>query len=117
MRIAIIGAGRMGTAHMRAYLGLGDVEVAAIVGRRPERARAVSEELGVPALTDVDRVLADKAIDAIDLTVPSAAHRDYAVRALEAGKHVLCETPMTLTLEDADAIVTAHATSGSEELF
>ncbi len=111
MRIGILGAGRMGTCHAQAYQKLEEVEIVGIVGRTPDKVKKVSTELGIPGFTDPEQVLNDGSVDAVDIALPSAVHREFAVRALEAGKHVFCETPMVLTLEDADAIILAQQAS------
>ena len=115
MRIAVLGAGRMGVKHTRAYQGIEGVDVAGIVGRTAEKVETVSADLGIPGWTDPGRILEDRTIDAIDIAVPSDQHRVYAESALSHDKHVFCETPMTLTLEDADAIVAA--TRSSQKIF
>lgn len=109
MRIGILGAGDMGQTHARIFAGLPGVEIAGIVGRNTERASRVAGELGVPAVSDPWTLLDDETVDAVDVTYPSALHREWVVPALERGKHVFCETPMALTIEDADAMIdSAH---------
>ena len=107
MRIGILGAGNMGQTHARAYANMRGVEIAAIVGRREPRVRVVADQFGVTALTDPWKVLDDDSIDAIDVCYPSSVHREVAVAALERGKHVFCETPIALNIEDADAMIEA----------
>src|SRR5581483_682738 len=102
----------MGSSHASNYAALGDrVRVKAVCGRSPERAARVAETAGA-ALADLDAVLADDEIEALDICVPTPAHRDVAERAFAAGKHVFLEKPLALTLEDAEAIVAAAERSG-----
>lgn len=110
MRIAIIGAGEMGATHAAAYSGFGraeGVEIAAVVSRSAARARRLGRRVKVAALTDAGRVLRDDTIEAVDVVVPSGHHRRFVVAALRQGKHVFTETPMALTLADADAMIAA----------
>lgn len=107
MRIGIIGAGGMGAAHAGIYRGMKGVTVAGIAGRHAGKVREVAGRLGIPGFTDRDRLLEDDSVDAIDVAVPSALHREAVLAALERGKHVFCETPVALTLEDADAMIRA----------
>lgn len=110
MRVAVLGAGEMGRMHARAYASLKkreDVEVAGVFSRRASKARKLAREVGGVACTKVRRFLEDETVDAVDITVPSAFHRPLAVAALERGKHVLCETPMALNVQDADAMTSA----------
>jgi len=111
--VAIIGAGFMGSAHAANYASLGDrVRVKTVCGRSPERAARVAEVVGAVAGIDLDTVLGDDEIDAVDICVPTPSHRDVAERAFAAGKHVFLEKPLALTAEDAEAIVAAAERSG-----
>jgi UDP-N-acetylglucosamine 3-dehydrogenase len=107
MRIGILGAGDMGRVHASVYASMSGVEIAGIVGRTRARAASLAGEVGAPALTDPWMILDDDSVDAIDVTFPSGLHRQWTIAALERGKHVFCETPMALTLEDADAMIAA----------
>lgn len=110
MRVAVLGTGDMGREHALAYAWLReteDVELAGVVGRDVGRAQKLGDEVGALAFTDPTEVLEDGSVDAIDLAYPASLHREYAVAALERGKHVLCETPLALSLEDADAMIAA----------
>ena len=110
MRLAILGAGEMGATHAGAYARFGKkehAEIAAIVSRSGTKARALAKRVNAPWFTDPQKILRDDSIDAIDVTVPSDLHRKFVVAALARGKHVFCETPIALTLRDADAMIDA----------
>lgn len=109
MRIAVLGCGEMGSAHARIYAGRlkKQVELAMVFSRNPARARTLAKEVGARPTTRPQDILADDSIDAVDLCIPSAYHRKFGVRALEQGKHVFSETPMALTVSDADAMIAA----------
>ena len=111
IRIAVVGAGFMGGTHARAYHGMDDVEVAAIVASTPKRAEPLATELGTAWTDDYAAVLADASIDAVDVCVPTPGHRVATEAAIAAGKHVLLEKPLALTRDDAAAIVAASDTS------
>jgi predicted dehydrogenase len=111
--VAVIGAGFMGSAHAANYKALdGRVRVKAVVSRSLDRAAKVAETVGAEASTDLEAVLRDPEVDAIDICLPTPSHREATERALGAGKHVFLEKPIALTLEDADAILRAAAQSG-----
>jgi len=112
MRIGILGAGWTGSTHAEAYLKMTDVEIAGIVGRQEAKVTQVANSLGIPGLTDPWRILDDDTVDAVDICYPTFAHREYVTSALQRGKHVLCETPLALTLEDADAMIAAARSNG-----
>jgi len=99
----------MGTTHVRIYAGRlkKQVELAMVFSRDPARARTLAKDVGARPTTNPEDIIADDSIDAIDLCIPSAYHRKFAVRALDKGKHVLSETPMALTVADADAMIAA----------
>lgn len=107
LRVAVLGAGFMGGTHARAYHALDGVEVAAIHAASATRAEPLAAELGVDWTDDLERILRDDSIDAVDVCLPTPHHRGMAEAAIRAGKHVLLEKPLALTLEDADAIVRA----------
>lgn len=106
-RIAVLGAGFMGGTHARAYHERDDVEIAAIYARGRNRAEDLARELGSTFTDDLDRVLRDESIEAVDICLPTPAHRVTAEAALAAGKHVLLEKPLAMNVEDADALVAA----------
>ncbi len=107
IRIAVVGAGFMGGTHARAYHAMDGVEIAAIVASTPKRAEMLAAELGTTWTDDYAAVLADNTIDAVDICVPTPDHRAATEAALSAGKHVLLEKPLALSLADAEAIVAA----------
>ncbi len=107
MRIAVLGAGFMGGTHARAYSTLNDVEIAAIHAASATRAESLASELGTIWTSDLDRILGDASIDAVDICLPTPQHREATEAALAAGKHVLLEKPLSLTMDDAEAIVRA----------
>jgi predicted dehydrogenase len=111
--VAVLGAGFMGSAHTANYKALdGRVRVKAVVSRSLDRAAKLAETVGAEATTDLEAVLRDSDVDAVDVCIPTPAHREATERALAAGKHVFLEKPIALTLEDADAIMRAAEKSG-----
>jgi predicted dehydrogenase len=104
-KIAVLGAGFMGSTHARAYKSLPDVELAGIYAHSPTRAEPLAAELGTSWTDDLDRILNDDAIDAIDICLPTPEHRAATERAIAANKHVLLEKPIALNQADADALV------------
>lgn len=110
--VALVGTGDIGRIHATALAEQPDVELRVVTGRRPTIAGELAAALGVPLVDDLDAALADPAITAVDLCVPNHLHAELAVRALAAGKHVLLEKPVALTLTDAVAIREQAAASG-----
>ena len=110
--VAILGGGFMGASHAANYKALGDrVRVKTVASRSPDSAARVAEIVGAEATGDLDAAIRDPAVDAVDICLPTPLHREYAERALAAGKSVFLEKPIALTIEDADAIVAAASRS------
>jgi predicted dehydrogenase len=105
MRIAVLGAGFMGGTHARVFAQIEGVEVATIVATSPDRGAPLAAELGATFTQSADDVYSDPSIDAVSICLPTPWHREPAERAIAAGKHVLLEKPIALTLDDADALV------------
>jgi predicted dehydrogenase len=110
-KIAVLGAGFMGSTHALAYKSLPDVELAGIYAHSSRRAEPLAAELGTTWTDDLDRIMNDDAIDAIDICLPTPEHRVAAERAIVAGKHVLLEKPIALEMADADALVDLAAST------
>ena len=108
----MIGHAFMGRAHANAYRQVGhffdlpyDVVPRVVVGRSPERAEAARVGLGFEeASVDLDAVLARDDIHLIDVATPNDTHFVLSMKALKAGKHVLCEKPLALDLKQAKAM-------------
>ncbi len=115
MNVAILGAGFMGGTHARAFRQVEGVEIAAIYAHSDRRAAPLAEVLGTVWTDDIDRILRDESIDAIDNCLPTPEHRPLTEAALAAGKHVLLEKPIALTDEDAAALVSAA--DASDKVF
>lgn len=108
--IAIIGTGVMGRAHARAFAAAGVADRVAYLcsARSP---RPLADAPLARCTTSVEEVLADPRIGIVSICTPTDTHRSLAVRALQAGKHVLLEKPIALTVSDALAILDAAAAS------
>jgi len=96
--IAVIGAGFAGNFHCNAFKKVNTVGVClkTVVDTDAVRANTMKEKWGFQVATDdYESVLRDPEIDVIDITTPPVLHADFSIRALEAGKHVICEKPLT----------------------
>jgi predicted dehydrogenase len=84
-----------------------EAELVAAVDANPEKLAQVKEKFGIAGYSDLDPVLEDKGISIVDICLPTSMHRAFTEPALAAGKHVLVEKPVALTLEDAKAMAAA----------
>ncbi len=107
IRIGILGSGAMGSEHAGCYREISEVEVVGVFSRNSERAAAAAKICGARATTDPTELIDDSSIDAIDVCVPSMNHREFIVAALKKGKHVFCETPFALSIDDGRAMIQA----------
>jgi UDP-N-acetylglucosamine 3-dehydrogenase len=107
IRIGILGAGAMGTVHAAAYGDMADVEVVGVFARDPERARTAAELCKAEPFLEATTLIRHPSLDAIDVCLPRAIHRDFVVEALDRGKHVFCESPLALHLADARRMLEA----------
>jgi predicted dehydrogenase len=88
-------------------------EVVAIASREVGRAGSAADALGIPrSHGSYEALLADPGVDAVYVPLPNHLHAEWSIRALEAGKHVLCEKPLALSAADAARMADASATSG-----
>src|SRR5215207_3587758 len=109
VRIAVIGAGLVARrSHLPAYAASEEAEAVAVVSGSLETAQVVAGEFGIArVLPSWEAAVADPAIDAVDICTPNALHAPIAIAAARAGKHVLVEKPMALTVGEADAMIAA----------
>jgi predicted dehydrogenase len=109
LRLAIVGVGWAGMRQVRAARELGrKIAVACLVDSDREHLHTQAQELDVgKTTTDYEAALADPEVDAVSLCTPHALHAPMAVRAAEAGKHILCEKPMALTVTEATRMIDA----------
>ncbi|HEX4749091.1 MAG TPA: Gfo/Idh/MocA family oxidoreductase [Bryobacteraceae bacterium] len=110
IKTAIIGTGFMGKVHAENVRRLGNVEIAAVVGSRPETARTFAENFLIPfETTNLQDVLDNNDIEAVHVCTPNVDHFPMSLAAIKAGKAVLCEKPMTMNVEEAKKLVDAAA--------
>jgi predicted dehydrogenase len=113
IRTAIFGTGFMGRVHLEAVRRTEGVEAAAIVGRRKDAAEKLGAGFSVPTITsDYNQVLRDPAVEAVHICTPNAQHFSMAKDALQARKHVLCEKPLAISVNEAEELVSLAAKNG-----
>ena len=108
--MGVVGAGGLGYHHVRILRDLPGAALAGFHDRDPARRARVAEELGVRAFDTLDALLEET--DALTVVVPTPAHFEVARAALERGKHLLIEKPITTTLDEADELLALARRAG-----
>jgi glucose-fructose oxidoreductase len=111
--VAVVGLGKLSQGEiLPALRSTRAAHLAALVSGDPAKAARLAAEHGLPASATYsydayDRMLRDPKVDVVYIVLPNFLHAPYTIRALKAGKHVLCEKPMATTVADAEAMVGA----------
>ena len=85
-----------------------------IFGRNDEKLKKIEKDLQIDTTNNIDEIILDKDINLVDICLPSQLHKEYTIKAMKNGKDVFCETPVTLSLEDAMAIKEAGEKYGKK---
>jgi UDP-N-acetylglucosamine 3-dehydrogenase len=104
---AVIGCGSWGRNHARVYSDIKNVKLEAVADTLEKNARDIGEKHRVSWSTEPDTVIQSPNIDLVSICTPTVTHYELALRAIESGKHVLVEKPMTNTLEEAKELIKA----------
>lgn len=117
VRVAIIGCGAWGREILKMLGRQEQAEVVALCDTYPSAMRRCAADApGARQVENAADIFADKNVQAVFITTPTHQHRDLALAALKAGKHVYCEAPLALTIEDARAIALA-AQAAPKQIF
>jgi len=107
-RLALIGAGGMGSYHLANIARLDTVELTAVCDILPERAAAAARQYGGRAYTDSQALFDDHVCEAVLIATPHYAHTTIGIAALESGHHVLVEKPISVHKADCERLIAAH---------
>lgn len=111
LQVAVVGA-RMGASHVSAFQQNPHCEVSILCDIDTERAEEVAREENVPNTTDCFEEVLAEGIDIVSIATPDQLHREQCVASVRSEKHVFCEKPVALTMEDCNAIIDAVDESG-----
>ena len=111
LKIGVLGAGHLGKIHIKCIQLANEVyDLAGFYDPNPGHARAAAEQFGVRAFPDAESLM--DAVDVIDIVTPTITHFELARQAIEKGKHVFIEKPLTHTLEDAESLIRMSQSKG-----
>jgi predicted dehydrogenase len=112
MKFGIIGAGMIGHFHAKAITAMTGGTLHSVFDLRQEAAEKLASEYGGTAYSDMAKFLADDDLEIVTVGTPSGAHLEPSLAALNAGKHVICEKPLEITLERIDQLTAAAEANG-----
>ena len=113
IRVGIIGAGNIANIHAEAFRFVPDAEVVAVASLDGEQGQALARQYRVPnVFADYRELLRLSNLDAVTIACPNDLHARVTIDAAAAGKHVICEKPMALNLEECDAMIEACLKAG-----
>jgi UDP-N-acetyl-2-amino-2-deoxyglucuronate dehydrogenase len=113
LRVALVGMGRIGKTHLRALSETSAADVVGVYDQDQTRARDSAEANGIGRVyASWQEVLGDDEVQCVGVLLPHDLHEQYAVEALEAGKHVVCEKPLGPTLPECNRMLAAAARAG-----
>jgi predicted dehydrogenase len=105
VKLAIIGAGFIGEVHANCYLQISNAHIVGIVDKVKEKGIKLANKLQTEYFSDIDYLLNNENVDAVDICTPTFLHADMVKKAANAKKHVFCEKPIALTVKDADEMI------------
>src|SRR5215469_8923222 len=108
----IVGAGVIGSTHADAIASIPDATLIAISDVEPERTKSLAARHDCAAEPDLDALLARDDVDVVSVCVPSGLHAEVGIRAAAAGKHLVVEKPLDVSLEAADRLISAARAAG-----
>ncbi|MBQ8092469.1 MAG: Gfo/Idh/MocA family oxidoreductase [Clostridia bacterium] len=114
MGVGIIGCGMISGNHFHALSKLDIAHVAAVCDIDSEKLKAAVLQYGVPGYADYRELLRDARVESVHICTPHYLHAEMTIAALQAGKHVLCEKPMGMSLSEAEAMKAAAEKSGKQ---
>ena len=112
-KIGIVGAGLIADFHARATADIENARLVGCCGLRKKRAQALAGKYACRVFKDYHEMVNSDDIDVITIATPSGSHAEPAIVAAQAGKHVLCEKPLEVTLDRIDTMIEAHKQAGT----
>jgi len=117
IRVALIGTGIIGKTHYDCYKSMENVELVAIADAGVQAARERIGEDETPIYQDIDELLRNHEVDMVDICTPTLTHVPLSIKALEAGIHVICEKPMSISGEEAAKLTAASKKSDKKVMI
>lgn len=118
-KLAILGAGFVSDIHMESYHRfVPEAEIVAVYTRNAEKAKAFAEKHHIPNwYDDMDRLINESGCEVVDICLPNFLHAEATLKAATAGKHIIIEKPLAVTLEEADTMIAACKKAGVKLMY
>ena len=118
-KVAILGAGFITDIHVESYHRfIPEAEVVAVYARNADKAKAFAEKHHIEKwYSDVDATINESGCEIVDICLPNYLHADACIKAAKAGKHIIIEKPLAVTLEEADAMIDACKKAGVKLMY
>lgn len=112
MKVAVVGCGGMGQWHAKSYAKMPGVELVGVCDINVECAAEAAKKVGTTAFATLEEMLSAVEFDVVSIAVPTYLHKEVVFQAAKAGKHVICEKPVALHLEDAKEMIACCEDNG-----
>src|SRR5690349_4458277 len=118
-KVAILGGGFIADIHLESYHRfIPEAEVVAIYARQADKAKAIATKHHIPQWYDsIEKLLAESGCEVVDICLPNYLHADATLKTAAAGKHIIIEKPLAVTLEEADAMIAACKKAGVKLMY
>lgn len=110
LKIGVLGAGHLGKIHIKCIKDIPQYELVGFYDPIPENAAAVAQDFGIPSFDTIEALL--EVVDLVDIVTPTLSHFECAEKALQAGKHVFVEKPVTNTVAEAEQLIKLSSENG-----
>lgn len=119
VKVAILGAGFIADIHLESYTRfVPEAEIVAVYARNADKAKTFADRHHIAQhFSSVDELLSSTVIDVVDICLPNFMHRDITLKAAAAGKHIIIEKPLAVTLEEADEMIAACEAAGVKLMY
>src|SRR6056297_2939628 len=101
VKVGILGTG-FGKEHAKIYQKMDNVQIVKIFGRNRDKLKEIEKEFSTKTTDKIEDILTDDTIDLVDICLPTTMHEEYVIKAVENGKHVFCETPISYDVAETE---------------
>lgn len=105
INVAVVGTGTMGREHLKAWSAVSDAKIAGVIGRDNTRLGEISETFRTSSASGLSDLFDKTEVDVVDVCLPTHLHLDYIRQAARAKKHVICEKPLGLSVEECETAI------------